>query len=58
MIDLNCPYCGSEIMPTMVYRGGYGEDKFEGYECQSYKCSAEWDTTGTATRESDLSDPK
>jgi len=50
--DIRCPYCGSEIETILEYTGhSYSEHRdHTGFECESFKCLAEWDHRGNLRR--------
>jgi len=52
-MNLRCPYCGNKIYVNTEYVGlAYvSENTPVGFECDDYKCGAEWDIEGNVTTE-------
>lgn len=50
-MNIVCPFCKGEISPVLEYTGhAYSEHRdFTGYECDEYKCGAEWNSRGIMT---------
>lgn len=52
-MNLRCPYCGDKIIVNTEYIGPayLSEQTPVGFECDDYKCGAEWDIDGNVTTE-------
>lgn len=49
--DLRCPVCWDPLTALLAYTGhGYSEHRdHTGYECDNFRCGAEWDAAGRNT---------